>query len=426
LQNQLKMATKCTANTASGDPCKNNARQDGLCGIHYNSSQRIAEEERRVAEMLAAETAQRVAEQTRAREEHTRQNVRRMEHAPACCMDDMIRYTRLLGDIWVDYRVPGNTIALAYCAMRKTSIQHSGWPPLIRAVVNIVNIAYFDFTNRTWTNLDEEERAGALRSLEEALIPEFRHDILNVLKVADKVYLEYRRRLTEERLAAQAARIAAAQAARDAAFAERMRAEPIVFSRDPEGGIDIAAFATDRENVHRSSVQKTTENAIQILLKRPLLPEQETLREIIAAFSEPKNVRFRAGSQELAITEITNDYYLVMAFNAPYGDVLDRVWAYITTHTEKRELIRRLAQEVCEGVRQCGNGKMARLINVLQGYDEEIMAASAPSREGFQHKFAKLNELPLEQRAAAAAEVFNEYMIPEGERAEWLDPLLNP
>jgi hypothetical protein len=201
-----------------------------------------------------------------------------------------------------------------------------------------------------------------------------------------------------------------------------------IFTRDPEGGIDLKAFSTDAENVHRSSVQTTTSVGISVLMKRHVLEDQQTLAEIIPAIYSSNNIRFLGNSGEVAISELTNDYYTTRAFGHGYNQVLDRVWTYIVMHSESSELIRRLVQEICEGVYQCTNGKMARLINVLWGYDEELMdacqAASAAPKEAFQAKFSMLRGLPVIERVAAAHAVFEEYKIAEAERAAWLEPLM--
>jgi len=105
-----------------------------------------------------------------------------------------------------------------------------------------------------------------------------------------------------------------------------------------------------------------------------------------------------------------------------YGAVLDRVWAYIKGHKDRFELFIRLAQEIAEGISQCSNGKMARLINVLQGFDDTLMLDHG--KEVFQNKIAMLRHAPLEDREAAARALFVEHHIPEAEQAVWLEPLL--
>jgi hypothetical protein len=81
----------------------------------------------------------------------------------------------------------------------------------------------------------------------------------------------------------------------------------------------------------------------------------------------------------------------------------------------------RLAQEIAEGMGMCTNGKMARLINVLQGYDDTLEID--PPKEVFQEKIALLMKRPAEERAEAARALFIEFLIPEAEQAPWLESL---
>jgi hypothetical protein len=111
----------------------------------------------------------------------------------------------------------------------------------------------------------------------------------------------------------------------------------------------------------------------------------------------------------------------LVAFSVRYGDVLDRVWAFIRAHAEKNELVIRLGQEVVDGYGTCANGKMARLVNVLRGYDETLVLN--PPKEAFQEKMARLRVRPVEERGPAAAALFEEYGVAEGERGAWLEAL---
>jgi hypothetical protein len=71
----------------------------------------------------------------------------------------------------------------------------------------------------------------------------------------------------------------------------------------------------------------------------------------------------------------------------------------------------------------CANGKMARLVNVLQGYDETL--EMEPPREAFQSAIAALMNSPLAERESRARELFIEYRIPADEHDVWLEPLLD-
>jgi hypothetical protein len=192
----------------------------------------------------------------------------------------------------------------------------------------------------------------------------------------------------------------------------------VVFARDPEGGVDLRALAADAQSVHRSSVQTTAKTTIDALMKRPVPPTQELVREATAAFT----TAFKEGAdRDRIIRTFTEDCLAVRAFNVSYKDVADRVWAFIATHKERGELVVRLAQEVAEGVGMCSNGKMARLTNVLQGYDEDLVVA--PPKELFHDRMAHVSKMPAADRIGAARGLFVEFAIPEAEQAPWLEAL---
>jgi hypothetical protein len=235
--------------------------------------------------------------------------------------------------------------------------------------------------------------------------------------------------LLELELAAQReAEAAAQQWALQAEFEEQLNTRPVVFGIDPEGDINLRAFALDPQSVHRSSVQNSTHKAVLELLSRPAPPaDQDTLPEIVGIFNTSATLRWPAhdahDARDMTITELTDNYFNMSAFSTPYSSVLDYVWAYIGGHAEKNELTQRLAEELYEGKGMCSNGKMARLINILQGYDESLETA-AP-RELFQQRIAELASKPLAERTAAAHALFAEFRIPENEHAAWIEPLLD-
>jgi hypothetical protein len=155
----------------------------------------------------------------------------------------------------------------------------------------------------------------------------------------------------------------------------------------------------------------------------------ETLVEVVEAFNNRATIRWFGPDngrvpREAAIMEITNDYYNTEAFSVRYGDVVDRVWTFIRAHEHRTQLCIRLAQEVYEGRSMCSNGKMARLVNVLMGFDETL-ETEAP-KEVFQFRMAALRKRPLAEREAEARALFSEFSIPEAEHDVWLEPLLEP
>jgi hypothetical protein len=313
--------------------------------------------------------------------------------------------------------------------MRRLSVRHAEWEALIRAVIVVINLVHFNPDELRWADIPEADKTAVFNNLRTVMHRLPAYNVLQVLKPADSVFVEFTRRrnaeVEAERVAREAQREAARQA-RQAEFNRQQREEQFVLARDPEGGIDLRNLASDPQSIHRSSVQNATQKAVDILSARPIPAEMEALVEITVAFND-NIINLCNHKKETALLELTNDYYNTMAFNKQYGDILDRIWAYIRVHAERSELVRRLAQEVIGGLKMCVNGKMAHLVNTLYAYDEEITAVmqnEKPPREAFQAKFATLLSVPLAERTAAAADIFNEFHIPEDERGEWLNPLL--
>ena len=317
---------------------------------------------------------------------------------------------------------------------------------LLKAVVTFDCFTSISFSDNTIHTISNEQKEELLEGIKTALINFGEFNVLEKIPRTDKYFKIIRNRVwriqDEERTAAAAAAAEAARVARVAElaaimaamdpaeierrrlFAIQLREAPVVFKRDPEGGIDLAAFATDMQNIHRSSVQTSTQKAVAQLMLRYTDPDQDTLPEITKDLQDPKKVCVTGVTRERVIMELQHDYYESVAFSVPYGDVLDRVWTFIRSHTYRNDIFIRLAQEIAEGIGMCTNGKMARLINVLQGFDETLLV-EAP-KEVFQDKFALLRKLPkgTGEQGVAAQALFEEFSIPEAERAVWLEALL--
>lgn len=435
---------RCVAVKRDGTPCTHVAtitHVRNYCGIHHNSKMRydqeyrtayneyIANGERQRQAAAAAAQAQQQREFTAQREARVARNERMMEEAPSFSTMRILRSGTRLLTLWDTENIPGYGCAKAYAAITFMSPRHEGFVNLIRAVVGVLNLTtHPDHTQ--YRNIPETERTAALTTLDTALQVYGEIDYKTLIPTSDRnreLIVRRERREEEVRLAAEAlaaaARLAAEAAARRAAFEQADRERPVVFQRDPEGGIDLRAFATDAQSVHRSSVQNTTQRVVQQLLTREVPADQVTIFEINADLANPAIVGWRNEHvKQTTIDMFIDEYFTLEAFSVKYGDVVDRVWAFIRSHGERVELTVRLAQEICEGVGMCANGKMARLVNVLQGYDETLDVE--PPREMFQSAIAALMNRPIAEREARARELFVEYRIPAGEHDVWLEPLL--
>lgn len=423
---------------------------EGYCKRHFNVMNKkpefrarhvaflAAEEARRtqVQQGIAAARAARVAAEAVARQgrrlEQIAKNERTMTELADAGSATIYRAAVRLITVWKQERLEGYDCIKAYVALKYKAVVHPGLSTLLRAATRIyLQTAGNHPDYVTYTLVPADERNTALLALKDALVPYGEFNPLEFMQVApvDKFLRDVldRQAADARAAAAAAAAVAAAAAAaqRQAELLIALREEPVVFSRDPEGGIDLRALGADPQSVHRSSVQNGTEKAVHILLKRTVDLGQETLPEIVMDFNNPKKIRFTGNSsvKDNVITELTNDYFNVEAFSVMYGDVLDRVWTYIRNHTERTELVLRLAQEVLDGRGQCTNGKMARLVNVLRGFDSTLEDDVAP-KVLFYGRFALLKKKPKEERESLANALFTEFHIPVEERNTWLEPLM--
>ena len=186
----------------------------------------------------------------------------------------------------------------------------------------------------------------------------------------------------------------------------------------------LAALANDSQNIHTVAVQSSTQRAIDLLLARaiPVTAEREVaiVNECHTAITEYVPMLF-----DNVIIEFIQDFYNCAAFGTRYRTILIPIWQFITTHESpefQQTLKTRFVQEVVDGIGMCSQGKMSRLVNVLQGFDVALESC-APLRELFQNKIALVMELPEDERPAIAHLLFVEYQIPEAEQGAWLEAL---
>ena len=327
-------------------------------------------------EAVAAAAAETVRVRAIARAQKIERNNQLLDSVATFSPYKIIYYVTKVVHMWKEEPINDWNCVKAYGILKYTSMLHAGYVPLMRAVLSIYNQARGNHPDHaSYAVVPLEERTATLAALATALEPFTQIDAETMIPEADhyKASIRQRRRAEDaERRAAEARarQEAAAQAdlvARRAQLQRDLRERPVVFQRDPEGSINLAAFAADHQSVHRSSVQTATHKAVLKLIERPLEAGQETLPEITVDFNDRSKLRFSSdATKERTIAELTHDYFETEAFSILYGRVLDHVWAYIRSHKDRFDLTIRLGQEVVEGLGQCSNGKMARLVNVLQ------------------------------------------------------------
>jgi hypothetical protein len=334
----------------------------------------------------------------------------------------LIQVADAVAAFWVANSVPGYDLMKAYAALKHVTTLHPGYEQLYTAVIHVLYRAKEnDPLDRNYADIPQDELTPLYAAVATAL-HRYHDRLLELVRRGDPYLNPLRLRVQQER-EAELRRVAEVErAAWQAQLRVDLEERVVVFRRDPSGGVDLRAMAADHESVHRESVQTTTQRAVTGILVRPLPSGQDTLGEVVTAFHDSSILRWDSeASKQALLAEVAQDYLDGKAFGVRYGDVMDRVWAFIRSHTHRNDLIFRLVQELSDGRRTCTNGKMARLINTLQGYDDTL--TMDPPREVFQEQIARLSNRPLPERTTEVRRLFEEYRIPVGEQAPWLEAL---
>lgn len=130
---------------------------------------------------------------------------------------------------------------------------------------------------------------------------------------------------------------------------------------------DLRSFVLDDQNARSDVVKTATGRAIPRLLARPVAEGQDTLEEFVAACRTSGFFVIEMDRQYCVGTVIHD----VTRFEG-YGNLFARVWGCLRTHPHRGELFVRLLEEIVDGYNTCVSGKIARLVNVLRGYEEDI------------------------------------------------------
>jgi len=188
---------------------------------------------------------------------------------------------------------------------------------------------------------------------------------------------------------------------------------------------DLQRLAQDSQNVHTAPVNRQTKEGEDRLLATTTDGRQVGLR-ILRAFS------FRAGTLRdvMYVMNDVNDWYNRTTIRNPgdrlYGRLLEGLWALIDRQPQdvKAELIHRLWQEMVESVGMCSEGHIARLVNVMVGFDDNFKPPVSLG-EVLQTKMAAIAALniPVTGKLSQARELMTELGLSSGEQAAWLEAL---
>ena len=305
-------------------------------------------------------------------------------------------YTTAMLHLWNENDIPGLTCPKAFALIKYGSIKnHPHYKSLMKAMLLLAKQQKHS-KGTPYLTLSEYKRTFALQALASALdqFPMTDKEWLALIPNTDRL-----RPLIVDRFQAEIGR-----------------------RRDPEGGIDLEAFVNDSQSVHRAPVQNAINEGLQLLLAGQVPEGLDSFNEIMAEFTNRGLFREKYTMLYTFACDMDLLSVSIQGTDHKYIDVMDHVWAKIRGHPQKEELFQRLSEELEDGYLHCGNGKMARLINVLVGFEEGFVIPLDP-KEAFQNKIIELLPLPLEERTSRALQMFRDYSIQEDEQGAWLEAL---
>jgi Leucine-rich repeat (LRR) protein len=119
---------------------------------------------------------------------------------------------------------------------------------------------------------------------------------------------------------------------------------------------------SDTQNVHDHNIQESVRQSIYALLNNKC-STNNYIEEILHSSLKPKTKQL--------LTEYCNDE-TVHSLNITFSELLKHVWNRITKHEYKEEIIKILDEEMENAECKCFTGRISRLVNVLNGYYDDI------------------------------------------------------
>jgi hypothetical protein len=191
-------------------------------------------------------------------------------------------------------------------------------------------------------------------------------------------------------------------------------------------GAEIYRLANDRQNVHTGHVVKQTNAGEEKLLAVRTDGKPVGLRIL-------RNFVNRGGSMQgfLRVANDVEHWYSTETCRRMgdrlYGRLLEGLWTLIEQQPEaqRAELKTRLWQEATESVGMCCEGHIARLVNVMSGFDEAFRPRVSLG-EAIQAKMAEIAgkaDLSAGQKVDVARVFLTALAISAEEQAPWLEAL---
>jgi len=214
-------------------------------------------------------------------------------------------------------------------------------------------------------------------------------------------------------------------------FNERLEAWLKVETGRVKGALQ--AFVEDRQNIHTAPINTQTDATLKLLFAVPIPAGQKTITEIEAEWWRlecgSNMVVDRVGGkvifQEMFRTLADlrcwgSKSWIVTQDDWLYRRALQHLWAKIKISENRDELIKRLYEECLDAEGMCAQGHVARLANVLVGFDAAVKGSAS-----LQDRMAEISRMEgsAAEKRLSATLVLTEFNVIKEEREAWLEAL---
>jgi len=136
-------------------------------------------------------------------------------------------------------------------------------------------------------------------------------------------------------------------------------------------GLTQPKLYNDRQNVHDHQIQESIRNSIYGVIKeKPSITIEAVNEEIVS------NTVLTEVTKRLLL-EYCGDDSIHGVMGITFKELLLAVWSIIREHKDGNEIIGIMNTEMADADCKCFTGKMSRLINCLNGYDDRVSITMA-------------------------------------------------
>jgi Leucine-rich repeat (LRR) protein len=132
---------------------------------------------------------------------------------------------------------------------------------------------------------------------------------------------------------------------------------------------------TDGQNVHDSQIVKSVQNSIYAIIQDVKQSDIDTtLNDILKDDIVSKSTKAQ-------LVEYCEDKTVHSLLNLTFGEILVAVWKVIVAHKDSKEIKEILNGEMSDSMCKCFTGRISRLVNSLNGFDDRITIKISDSQE---------------------------------------------